>query len=383
MSRSHHTTLPPIAVRATAAGLLCAAALSACAKGKGGAFSMPPMPVETVTVERRRVTERFQAVGTIEAGVAITVASEIDGVIASLPFREGEAIARGGLIARLEDAETRAVVARAEAIVEQRKVSHGRIESIVAQGAGAPQDLDDAAAALRVAEAELALARERLENTRIVAPFAGIAGARRVSPGAFVHAGDAITDLAQVRELRVTFSVPERHLAALRRGAPVRVSTIAFPGHELAGTIDVLEPVLDPATRSARIVARVPNPEERFRPGMSATVATVLAERPDAIVVPSEAIFVEGDRAFVYVVRDDSTVARSALTLGARFAEAVEVVAGLDAGARVVSAGHQKLFDGSKVAPVAAAEPAGGAPTPAGAAAGDPAPADAEAARAR
>ncbi len=358
MSRSHLEARSLVVGRAAAAALLCAAALSACAKGKGGGFSMPPMPVETVTVERKAVAERFQAVGTIEAGEAITVASEIDGVVASLPFREGEAIERGGLIAQLEDAETQAVVARAEAIVEQRKVSHSRIESLVAQGAGAQQDLDDAAAGLRVAEAELALARERLENTRIVAPFAGIVGARRVSPGAFVRAGDAITDLAQVRDLRVTFSVPERHLSALRRGTPVRVSTIAFPGHELDGTIDVLEPVLDPATRSARIVARVANPEERFRPGMSATVATVLAERPDAIVVPSEAVFVEGDRAFVYVVRDDSTVARSALTLGARFSEVVEVVAGLDAGARVVSAGHQKIFDGSKVMPMPAGEAA-------------------------
>jgi membrane fusion protein (multidrug efflux system) len=369
MIRSQATTIARSAARASAlsgaalsraaavsgaAALFGLAVLSGCSKGKGGQFSMPPMPVETVTIERKPVVERFQAVGTIWAGEWITVAAEINGVIADLPFREGEPIARGGLIARLQDDEARAAEARADALVEQWKATHARVKAVFETGASSQQELDDAAAALRVAEADLAVARERLDKTRIVAPFAGILGARRVSPGAFVRAGDPITDLAQIRELRVLFSVPERHLASLRRGAAVQVSTIAFPGEVLEGAIDVLEPVLDPATRSARIVARVPNPEERFRPGMSATVSIPLAERPDAVVVPSEAVFVEGDRAFVYVVGADSTVARSALTLGARLAGDVEVVAGLEAGARVVRAGHQKIFDGSKVAPVAA-----------------------------
>jgi len=85
---------------------------------------------------------------------------------------------------------------------------------------------------------------------------------------------------------------------------------------------------------------------------MSANVTATLGERPEALTIPNEAIFVEGDQFFVYVVKADSSVARAALTLGTRFSDVVEVRSGLDAGARVVRAGHQKLFDGAKVLPV-------------------------------
>jgi membrane fusion protein (multidrug efflux system) len=165
--------------------------------------------------------------------------------------------------------------------------------------------------------------------------------------------------------IKVTFTAPERYLASLRRGAPVTVSTTAYPGYELTGDIDVIEPVLDVNLRSARILARVRNPEGKFRPGMSANVSATLAERGAALVVPNEAVFVEGNQSFVFVVATDSTVARQALVLGTRQADVVEVVDGLSAGAQVVRAGHQKLFDGAKVMPIPAGPPPGGAP-PAG-----------------
>jgi membrane fusion protein (multidrug efflux system) len=353
MTLSRRSGLAPAVARATAVAALALAA--GCQKSAQQQFAMPPMPVETAVATRQRVTDRFEAVGTIEAGDAITVVSEVDAAVVSLPFREGESISRGALIAQLDDAQIRAEVDRAEALRDQRAAWYGRVESVVSQGAGARQDLDDAAATLKVAEAELALARARLAKTRIVAPFDGIVGARRVSPGAFVRSGEAITDLARVRELRITFSVPERYLATLARGAAVRVSTPAFPVHRLSGRIDVVEPVLDPNTRSARVVARVENPGELFRPGMSADVSAVLSEREAALTIPNEAVFVEGSQSLVYVVKPDSTVTRAVLSLGTRLSDVVEVTDGLGDGAVVVRAGHQKLFEGSKVMTLAAA----------------------------
>ena len=149
-----------------------------------------------------------------------------------------------------------------------------------------------------------------------MAPFDGIIGARQVSIGTFCRAGQPIADLANIDAIRVNFSAPERFLSRLSRGAEVAVSTTAFPGHELKGKIIVIEPVLDPATRSARIVAEVGNPGRKFRPGMSANISAVLGERPNAITIPNEAIFGSGNQSFVFVVKADSTVARVALTLG-------------------------------------------------------------------
>ncbi len=341
--------------RTLPAALLLLAILAGCAKGGGPGgmgFKMPPMPVETALVVQGRVADRFEAVGSIDASDAITVVSEIDGVVVSLPFREGGAIQQGGLIAQLDDAQLRAEVARTEALREQSQSTYDRVKAVVDQGAGAPQDLDDAAAALKVAEANLALAKSRLSKTRIEARFSGVLGARRVSPGAFIRAGQAITDLANLDELRVNFSAPERYLGQLHKGAEVEISTTAYAGYSLRGRIDVVDPVLDPSTRSARIVARVRNPGGRYRPGMSANVSAVLSQRPNALTIPSEAIFAQGDQSFAYVVKKDSTVTRSALTLGTRLPDAVEVVKGLEPGMTVVRTGHQKLFEGAKVIPV-------------------------------
>jgi membrane fusion protein (multidrug efflux system) len=344
----------PAALLILTASLLTA--LLGCAKGGpggGGGFRPPPMPVEISVVVQERVSDRFEAVGTVEASEAITVVSEIDGVVTRLPFHEGSAIARGGLIAQLNDAQLRAEVERAEALRDQSQSTFNRVKAVVDQGAGAPQDLDDAAAALKVAEANLALAKSRLSKTRIVAPFSGVLGDRRVSPGAFIRAGQAITNLAKLDELRVNFSAPERYLGQLRRGSEVNISTPAYPGYVIRGRIDVVDPVLDPNTRSARIVARMRNPGGKLRPGMSANVSAVLSQRQNALTIPSEAIFSEGDQTFAFIVKKDSTVTRSALVLGTRLSDAVEVVKGLEPGMTVVRTGHQKLFEGAKVIPVA------------------------------
>jgi RND family efflux transporter MFP subunit len=191
-----------------------AAVISGCSKDNagaaGGGFSMPPMPVEVANVQEQKVTDDFEAIGTIEALEAITVVSEIDGTVISLPFEEGGYVKKGDLIAQLDDAQLAAEVERTEALYEQSKSSYERVQEIVKQKAASAQDLDDAAATLKVAKANLSLAKARLDKTQITAPFDGVIGARRVSVGSFLRAGEAITELANINEIRVNFSAPER-----------------------------------------------------------------------------------------------------------------------------------------------------------------------------
>jgi len=321
-------------------------------RGGPGRFALPPMPVEVSPVTVQRVADNFEGVGTIEALEAITVVVEIDGAVKALPFKEGGGVRRGDLIAQLDDAQLKAELARAEALRAQSKATYDRVKSVVDQRAGAPQDLDDASAALKVADANLELAEARYTKTRIVAPFDGIIGARKVSVGTFLRPGQAITELANIDEMRVTFSAPEKFVSQLSGGAEVTVSTPAFPEFALKGKIIVIEPIIDLTTRSARVVARVQNSGRKFRPGMSANVSAVLGVRPNAMTIPSEAVFGSGNQSFVFIVKEDSTVVRVPVTLGTRTSDIVEVVDGLKPGMTVVRAGHQKLFDGGKVMPV-------------------------------
>ncbi len=338
------------AVVATAA---CIILLPGCGgNARGAGFAMPPMPVEASEVSRRPIEDRLEVVGTIDALAAVTVVGEIDALVEGLPFAEGKSIHKGDLIARLDGGQLAAEVARAEAVRAQSKATYERVKSIVGQGAGAPQDLDDAGAALKVADANLDLARARYAKTRIVAPFDGVVGSRRVSVGTFLRAGQPITEIANVDEMRVIFSVPERFLGDVRPGASVTVSTPAFPDTSLPGQILAVDPMIDQGTRTARVVARIQNPGRRFRPGMSANISAVLREHANALTIPNEAVFGSEGHTYVYVIGPDSTVHRTAVTLGSRTAEIVEVVRGLSEGVHVVRSGHQKLFEGGKVMPV-------------------------------
>ena len=321
-------------------------------KATGNGFTFPPTPVEVASVKTQKMVDKFEAVGTIEAIDEITVVSEIDASVISLPFDEGSFIKKGDLIAQLDDSQLAAEVSRNEALYNQSKASYNRIKSIVEQNVGTPQNLDDALAALKVAEANLQVAKTRLSKTKIIAPFDGIVGARKVSVGTFLRTGQEITQLANLDQIRVSFSVPERYLGQLKRNAEVSVYSSVYPGYEVKGKIIAIEPILDSETRNVQVVAKVFNPGRKFHPGMSANVAVVLNERPGALTIPNEAVFANGNQSLVYIVKPDSTVAPVPVTLGLQLPDVVEVIQGLKDGMQVVKAGHQKLFPGAKVVPI-------------------------------
>jgi membrane fusion protein (multidrug efflux system) len=344
-----------------ALAVACAGLVTSCGKKAGGAggggFQMPPMPVEVAEVHPRVMRDQFRALGSIESDENIEVVSELNARVVELPFLEGQRLEAGAMIARLDDREFGPEAERSQAERDQAKANLDRKKKLAADGAISPQELEDAQTSLQVAEAVAALARARLDKTRIRAPFPGLVGVRRVSRGAYMREGTVITDLTRVDEMKVTFTAPERFAKQLQPGIDVELRTPAFPGEVFVGKLSVVDPVVDPDTRTLRLVARIPNRGVRLRPGMSADVSVTLAERSQALVVPDEAVFAQGNQSFVYLVNADSTVALTAVELGTRDSMQVEVVRGISAGARVIRTGHQKLFPGAHVLPIPPAGP--------------------------
>jgi len=348
-----------------AAPLLLAALSVACAPGAGGRGAGGPggfaVPVEVANVRSQTVRDAFRAVGSIEADENVRVVAEVAASVQSLPFAEGQTVAPGAVLAQLDDREFRAESQRNEAQRQLAQTNFDRARTLFEQKAISERERDDARAALSVAEANATLAKVRLEKTRIRAPFAGAVGQRLVSVGTYLHVGDAVVEMANLGTLKVTFAAPERLLGELKPGREVTVGVPAFPGEDFVGRVTVVDPILDPEQRTVRMAARLPNPGRRLRPGMSADVSVSLAERARALTIPDEAVFAEGNQTLVYVVKPDSTVARTAVVLGTRDSSRVEVVRGLMAGDRVVAAGHQKLYPGARVVPIGEEPPVAGA----------------------
>ncbi|MGH8585178.1 MAG: efflux RND transporter periplasmic adaptor subunit [Gammaproteobacteria bacterium] len=320
------------------------------------AAAMAPRGVAVTTVPVRIGIARVMvdAVGSLLADEAVVVRPEIDGRIQSLAFTEGQAVARGDALITLDPAEYEADVAQKEATVDLWQLKFGRARDLMGRKVMSKQDYDEAEASLKVAKAALALARVRLAKTTLRAPFAGILGLRRVSPGDYVAAGKALVNLEAIDPIKVDLQVPERHAGAIRAAQAIAVRVDAFPGREYAGEVYAVDPGLDPATRSVKLRARLPNPKRELRPGMFARGSVVMSERADALWVPEQSLVPLGERVYVYrAVGGKAALAE--VQVGLRTPGEVEITAGVTKGDVVVTEGQSKLRDGAAIVAVAGA----------------------------
>jgi membrane fusion protein (multidrug efflux system) len=226
-------------------------------------------------------------------------------------------------------------------------------------------ELDRVTAELAAARAREELARVAFERTSIRAPFAGALGPRLVSPGDRVTRETPLVQLDAVESLKLVFTLPEMAVGAVRQDVPLTVTVQPFPGEVFRGAVYFVAPTLDPATRRLLIKARVENPARRLRPGHFASIKVEAARRENAIVVPAAALVQDAGGTFVWKIQPDGTGLRVPVELGLRRPGSVEVVSGLQAGDRIVSAGTHKVMPG---APLQVTPPAAPPATPGSAA---------------
>lgn len=327
--------------------------LAACGTSEGtagGAQGSPPARVQIVTVVPRAIPQTISSVGSLESPDMTTVASEIESRVLELDVPEGRRVEKGHILARLDDSEARAALRVAGARLENAKDRLRRLESLRAESVSSEQAYDDARSEFDAAAAAYDEASTRLEKTSIRAPFAGVLGLRQVSLGQYVDGGTPIVEITQVDPLELVFSIPQRFVHELALEQKV-LGAVGRCGPEFEGTVDVINPRVDTATRSVRLQARVPNPKGILYPGMAVSLRLVVGEIQDAILVPQEAIVRQGTRHIVYTLDAEDRAEQHTVTLGRFFEDAVHVQNGIGPGARVVAAGQQKLRPHSATEP--------------------------------
>jgi membrane fusion protein (multidrug efflux system) len=326
-------------------------------KGPGG-----PVPVEVVELRPAPVQESITAIGSLRSNESVVLRPEVSGRIATIGFRDGQPVRRGQLLVGLDATLNEAEVAQARAEFDLATSSLRRTEDLASKNFVSSSAQDQAASNVQVAEAKLRLAEARLAKMRIAAPFDGIVGIRNVSIGDYVKDGAELVNVEDIRTLKADVRLPERYFPHLKAGLPVELTADALPGSRYAGAIDAINPRVDASGRSLEVRARLDNTDGRLRPGMFARVKVLLGERPNALMVPEEAVVPLGDDFFVYTVADGKAK-RVRVKLGVRREAQVELLEGVRAGEQVVTAGIRVQRDGQPVRVISAA-PAmqGGAP---------------------
>jgi membrane fusion protein (multidrug efflux system) len=306
------------------------------------------VPVKAAAARSGTVASEITAVGTLLANESVVIRPEVAGRVTAIHFSEGQTVNAGMRLVTLDAAEVKAQLdaSRAdERLSEQRARRAGELfqKKFISQ-----QALDDAREAYRKATARRQEDEARLAKTEIRAPFAGTIGLRQVSAGAYLKAGDDIVRLDRIDALKLDFRVPEVFLGRLRKDQPVSIRLDAYPGESFPGRVYALETGVDDKTRTVLARAGVANPGARLKPGMFARVTLELGSRPNAVLVPEQALVPRGDKNFVFKVIDGKAVLTE-VAIGSRIPGEVEVTKGVAAGERVVTDGQLRLQDGSLV----------------------------------
>jgi membrane fusion protein (multidrug efflux system) len=343
--------------------VLAAVLLAACgddpgAQAAAGTPAAEATPVVLGAVEQREFVPQIEGLGTARALESVVVTSRVSGRVVEISFKEGGRATAGQALARLEDDEERADFKAAQAEAEQAESRHARLTELSGKGLVPRDSLEEQNQVLKSAQARLELARVRLDQRTIRAPFAGVLGFRQQSLGSLVQAGSPIVTLDQVDTLRVEFSVSEALLGDLAPGAIVSVRAAAWPEREFKGKISALGTRVDEVTRAAPVQALLDNRDNALKPGMLLTVRAQGRPR-SALFVPEGAIAPENTKQFVWRVAPGDTVEKVEVALGSRLTGSVEVASGLAPGDRVVVEGQAQLRPGR---PVRAVESPGTAP---------------------
>lgn len=344
--------------------------------GRRGGFD-GPTPVVVVTAEKRDVPLNFDGIGTVQASAAVTVRPQVDGRLIEVAFREGEEVAAGAVLARVDSSSYKAqwdqVVAKKdldEAELRNARADLERYERLAKSESGSRQQADTQRATVAKLEAQLRIdqgqidaAKVDLDNCTITAPIAGRTGIRAIDAGNLVRAADTtgLVTIARLTPIVVSFTLPQQQLGAVLAAAargPVPVEILGADRASVVdrGIVDVVDNQVDVSTGTVKIKASLPNAERRLWPGQFVDVRLRVDVSRDALVVPTAAVQRSTEGTYVWVLGAEDKITRRPVAVTRQDETRAVVASGLTAGEKVLTTGFARLTEGAKVKPSAPAE---------------------------
>jgi len=311
--------------------------------------------VSTVTVEPRSWTPVIDAIGTVGASRGVDLTVETTGIVKELRFSANDRVEENEVLLQMDDAVQQAdlVATRAQAALDRQALE--RALELRDRGVGSAVSLQAAEAAAAASAAQVQKLEAVLQQKQLRAPFAGTLGIPRVDEGQYLSPGVAVVTLQNLDTMRADFTVPEQRLGQLRIGQKVRL-TVDGDDTVFAGEITGIDPKVDPSSRLVSVRAAIDNPEGRLTPGQFVRINVELPQEDDVIALPQTALVTSLYGDYVYAARPkegdgEALEARQVFVgVGRRSGANVEIVSGLAAGDVVVTAGQNRLSNGTPVA---------------------------------
>ncbi|MGG7055702.1 efflux RND transporter periplasmic adaptor subunit [Nitrosomonas sp. ANs5] len=307
----------------------------------------PTPPVVAVTEVRQEHWQPYlTSVGSLIAVAGVDVSNELPGKVTAIHFESGQPVRKGQLLIELDTSTDEAELKGLQADELLAQVQFERSTQLIAREFISQSAYDLSRVQLAQAESAVKTKLSVIAKKRIRAPFDGRLGIRLVDLGQYLTEGSAIVPLQSIDPIHVDFALPEQHLASLTIDQALTLTVQAYPDKYFQGTISALNPAIDIGTRSIKVRATLPNPEQILRPGMFADVQVLSSQQLEVLTLPDTAITYNPYGESVFVVESDArglTVQRRQIETGENRQGRVQIIKGLQAGEHVVSAGQVKL----------------------------------------
>lgn len=322
---------------------------SGCAKKQEEQKKGPPPALITVAQSSTRTMQVLeQSIGEADSASAPKVGAEVAGRIIKVYAEIGDAVREGQVLAEIDPTDYSADAKRLEAqAVTQQKLTE-RYRDLSKKGFISPSALESYDAQNVAAREQYARAAKNLVRTRIVSPVDGRVDNRMVSVGDWIDLGKPVFQLATSKNLRISLPFPESVLSKVKPGMKALLSSPADPGKPVEGKVKEIRPTIGSSNRSFDAVIEITNPGN-WKPGASVNGAVVIAEHPDAVVVPETSVVLRPAGTVVYVIKDQHA-AQVVVQTGVKQAGQVEILSGLKTGETVALDGAGYLSDKAAVA---------------------------------
>lgn len=318
--------------------------------------------VKVVPVVRSDIKSTIRAIGMIRASNQAKISAKIPGKVERVFFDVGDRVQAGSSLLQLEKTDLKLTVRQAEAALQMAEANYAkaktdwkRVQELFDKGISSQQQFDLAKSAFEVAEAsvnqakaDLELARNQLDNADVTTLIGGSVINKFVDLGERISPGQPLFEVAEIEHVEVEVGVTDKRFADTRLGQPATISVDGYPGMQFTGTVEKIQPAIDPLTRTFKVTIGVDNHDERLKPGMLARAEIEVGMHRNALIIPKSALLEEEAKYFVVAVRKNKAD-RVEIVPGYRDGDKVEVLSGLSDEDQVVIEGAYGLAQGAAV----------------------------------
>ncbi len=327
--------------RIAAAAAACMVLLGACEKGDQADDSdeSPPIPVEASFPMRGDVFAVYSGTAPIEAFAQADVVAKVAGEIRQILVEEGDEVASGQVLARLDGDRLRLELNESQARLRKLQRDFKRNKDLKEKGLLSEGDFEKIQFELEALQASYNLASLELDYTQIRAPIDGVVSDRYIKLGNTIEVGEPVFRVTSLEPLVAYLYVPERDYRKIAPGQPVQIDIDALAGAPVIADVTRISPIVDPDTGTFKVTIEISDPERRIKPGMFGRMSIVYDMHENVLQIPRSAVIEEMNTTSVFVVEENVAV-RKIVQTGFGNNGFIEITSGLDDNDQVITVGQ-------------------------------------------